>query len=121
MAKKRLYMNDCKLTKMDDFFHKNVQSPLDPCMGRHLPTLRAIGPIFPTIWPHKPGKSVNPHHTYVCRVRQVPVFQRTRTHLPNYLALENAHILPRGGACSPPLFLSHVRTQAYCVHSGGAL
>jgi hypothetical protein len=110
-----------KLTKTYDNFYKKVQSPLDPGNGSQLSTLRPIGPTSPTIWPHKLVKSVKSHHSYVCRAACNPVFQRTRTNLPNYLAHKNARIFPLDGACSQPPFWSHLRTQAYCVHSGGAL
>ena len=114
-------MNFIKLTKMDDNFNKNVQSPLAPHIGSLFPTLRAIEPTFPTNIPHNAPKSVNPHHSYICRVRLKPVFQRTRTHLTNYIASRIARILPIGGACNRTPFLSHLRTLAYWVHSGGAL
>jgi hypothetical protein len=114
-------MNFIKLTKMDDNFNKNVLSPLAPHIGSLFPTLRAIEPTFPTNIPHNAPKSVNTHHSYICRVRLKPVFQRTRTHLTNYIASRIARILPIGGACNRTPFLSHLRTLAYCVHSGGAL
>ena len=114
-------MNFIKLTKMDDNFNKNVLSPLAPHIGSLFPTLRAIEPTFPTNIPHNAPKSVNPHHSYICRVRLKPVFQRTRTHLTNYIAFRIARIFPIGGACNRTPFLSHLRTLAYWVHSGGAL
>ena len=114
-------MNFIKLTKMDDFYYKNVLSPLAPHIGSLFPTFRAMEPTFPTNIPHMAPKRVNPHYSYVCRGRVSPVFQRTRTYLPNYTAFRIARISPVGGACSRPPFLSHLRTLAYCVHSGGAL
>ena len=114
-------MNFIKLTKMDDNFNKNVLSPLAPHIGSLFPTLRAIGPTFPTNIPHNTPKRVNPHHSYICRGRVSPVFQRTRTYLPNYTAFRIARISPIGGACNRTPFLSHLRTLAYWVHSGGAL
>ena len=114
-------MNFIKLTKMDDNFNKNVLSPLAPHIGSLFSTFRAIEPTFPTNIHHMAPKRVNPHHSYICRVRLKPVFQRTRTHLTNYIAFRIARIFPIGGACSQPPFLSHLRTLAYWVHSGGAL
>jgi hypothetical protein len=114
-------MNFIKLTKMDDNFNKNVLSPLAHHIESLFPILRAIGSTFPTNILHNAPKSVNSHHSYICRVRLKPVFQRTRTYLPNYTAFRIAGISPIGGACSQPLFLSHLRTLAYWMHSGGAL
>jgi hypothetical protein len=54
-----------------------------------------------------------------CRVRLSPIFQRTRTNLPNYLAFRNARISPIGSACSQTHCLSHLRTLAYWLESGG--
>jgi len=113
-------MNFIKLTKMDNLFYKNVQSPLDSCMRRQFPTLLGMRPTFPTYFPHNAPKSVNPYHIYASRGRLTPVFQRTRTNLINYIASRIARILPLKSACSPTHFLSHLRTLAYCVHSGGA-
>ena len=94
-------MNFIKLTKMDDNFNKNVLSPLAPHIGSLFSTYRAIEPTFPTNIRHNAPKSVNPHHSYVCRGRLKPVFQRTRTHLTNYIvsrvatARRKTRILPR--------------------------
>ena len=114
-------MNFSKPTKMDDLYYKNVRSPLAPHIGSLFPTLRAIEPTFPTNILHNTPKSVNPYHSYICRVRVSPVFQQTRTHLTNYIASRIARILPIGGACNRTPFLSHSRTLAYWVHGGGAL
>ena len=91
---------------------------MTPHIVWHLPTLRAIEPTFPTYIPHIAPKRVNPHHSYICRVRLKPVFQRTRTSLPNYLAFPNPRIFPIGGACSRTPFLSYLRTLAYWLQSG---
>jgi hypothetical protein len=114
-------MNFIKLTKMDDNFNKNVRSPLAPHIGSLFPTFRAIEPTFPTNIPHNAPKSPNPYHIYASRGRLTPVFQRTRTNLINYIASRIARILPIGDACNRTPFLSHLRTLAYWVHSGGAL
>ena len=50
------------------------------------------------------AKPANPYTTYVCRGCQAPVFQRTRTSLPNYLAFRNARILPLRVAYSADAF-----------------
>jgi len=109
------------LTKMDNKTYINIKSPLATCIGWQFPTFMAIAPTFPIINPHNGPKSLKFHQPYFCRGRVSPVIQRTRTNLPNYLAFPNARIFPIGGACSRIPFLSHLRTLAYWLLSGGPL
>jgi hypothetical protein len=109
------------LTKMDNKTYINIKSPLSTCIGWQFPAFRAIAPTFSIINPHNGPKSLKFHQPCICRGRLCPVYQRTRTHIPNYLAFQNASILPIGGACRLTPFLSHLRTLAYWLRCGRPL